>query len=142
MFREKIFLSYWGNVSVLCTTHTLCPALYVCVGEIGFPDSANRRGGNCRDDRNDGCLGHARGSCFSVPGPHSNHFYLFSLSLSTYLSCLCYLHVLCRVRAKRRRKMSFSFFFLGSQFGHPSFRLKHSIFCFLFWVLNLFLKFL
>lgn len=88
-----------GEKMFVCTTH--CPA--VCVGEIGFPDSANRRGGNCRDDRNDGCLGHARGSCFSVPGPlflkkqnicyllvvsrTQNELFFFSLSLVWVLFC-------------------------------------------------------
>ena len=67
--------------------------------------------------------------------PFQPFLLIFSLSLSTYLSCLCYLHVLCRVRAKRRSKMSFFFlFFGGSQFGHPSFRLKHSDFLFSFFL--------
>ena len=95
MFREKIRREKYPSCALL----TLCPA--ICVGEIGFPDSANRRGGNCRDDRNDGCLGHARGSCFSVPGPIPAYFFFFPFLSSVLFACVM------SSKANRRRKMSF-----------------------------------
>lgn len=83
----------------------------LCVGEIGFPDSANRRGGNCRDDRNDGCLGHARSSCVSVSGPFKKK-----------KECTCIFLFLLLVVSRVPPKMSFFFFFLS--FGLVS------VFCF------------
>lgn len=52
----------WWKEMVLCAL-----TVRLCVGENGLPGSIG--GGHSRDDGNDGCLGHARGSCFTVPGP-------------------------------------------------------------------------
>lgn len=130
MFREKI-VREGKYLSCALLTHSVRTLyMYMCRwNRISWQRQQEGRQLSGRQERR------MPGACpwqlLLRPRSHSSISFFHS---STYLSCLCYLHVSCRVRAnrRRRRKMSFIFFFFCFDLA-VLFRLKQ-LTRFIFWV--------